>query len=54
MKTNHSHQGLYTCQVYISSVDIKIEKIVEFLVAGKSKSEEMNGKLIGNLLYFGY
>ena len=53
LKTNHSHQGLYTCQVYISSVDIKIEKIVEFLVAGKSKSEEMYGKSIGNFLYVG-
>ena len=31
---SYSHQGLYTCQVYISSVDIRIEKIVEFLVTG--------------------
>ena len=34
VNTNYSHQGIYTCQVYISSVDIKIEKIVEFLVTG--------------------
>ena len=34
LSTNYSHQGLYTCQVYISSVDIRIEKIVEFLVTG--------------------
>jgi hypothetical protein len=34
VSTNPSHQGNYTCQVYISTVDIKIEKIVEFLVIG--------------------
>lgn len=34
VNTNYSHQGIYTCEVYISSVDIKIEKIVEFLVIG--------------------
>ena len=39
LRINHSHQGFYTCQVYISSVDIKIEKIVEFLVTGTSKFE---------------
>ena len=38
VSVNHSHQGLYTCQVYISSLDIRIEKVVEFLVTGTSKT----------------
>ena len=32
--TNRAHEGLYTCQVYISSMDIRIEKTVEFQVIG--------------------
>ena len=38
VSVNHSHQGFYTCQVYISSLDIRIDKVVEFLVTGTSKT----------------
>ena len=32
--TRHSDAGNYTCQVYLSAIDIKIERTVEFVVTG--------------------
>ena len=34
--THISHEGLYTCEVLISAMDIRIEKTINFTVIGKS------------------
>ena len=33
-RTNSSNEGHYICQAYISSMDIRIEKMVEFQITG--------------------
>ena len=33
--TEHNHGGLYTCLVYVSRIDVRMEKRVQFIVLGK-------------------
>ena len=33
--TQYSNAGYYVCRVYVSAIDIKIERTVEFIVTGK-------------------
>ena len=33
--TQYSDAGYFVCRVYVSAIDIKIERTVEFIVTGK-------------------
>lgn len=46
--TRLSHSGQYTCEVYISAMDIRIERLVEFYVIGEEKSTTLYMSLVSS------